>query len=82
MKTEEHNKTKLSMLQKKNKKEKNAIFVPEIWLLLQLSSKGLFFGIWIQKVCNLAIFIQLVNSIHFLTLIQGYFRLFRHFCDE
>ncbi|KAF5771201.1 hypothetical protein HanXRQr2_Chr14g0667891 [Helianthus annuus] len=50
MKTEEHNKTKLSMLQKKNTKEKNAIFVPEIWLLLQLSSEGLFFGIWIQKV--------------------------------
>ncbi|MFS7983336.1 hypothetical protein Hanom_Chr11g00973341 [Helianthus anomalus] len=39
-------------------------------------------SIWIQKVQNLTVFIQSVNSIHFLTLNQGYFRLFRHFCDD
>ncbi|KAF5817177.1 hypothetical protein HanXRQr2_Chr02g0049911 [Helianthus annuus] len=28
----------------------NVVFVPEVWPVLRLSSKGLFFHIWIQKV--------------------------------
>ncbi|MFS7980055.1 hypothetical protein Hanom_Chr10g00934891 [Helianthus anomalus] len=38
--------------------------------------KVCFFRIWIQKVRNLAIFIQLLNSIYFSPLSQGYFHLF------
>ncbi|KAJ0936029.1 hypothetical protein HanRHA438_Chr03g0126191 [Helianthus annuus] len=38
-----------AVLQNNNLKSKIPFFVPEFWPVLRLSSKGLFFLIWIQR---------------------------------